>query len=990
MALPSVPVPSPRRVARSAARVGATARTIAEVVRSGGLETGERPSPYEVAARAPVYRLRHYFPGGAAGRPPIVLVPPLMMNGDVYDVSYATSAVRILHEDGVDPWVVDFGAPEREAGGLRRTLTDHVLAVDDAVDRVRALTGRDVYLAGYSQGGMFCYQAAAYRRSAGLSGVITFGSPVDTRGAAAALSRLPEDLVTGAVGFLADNVLAHVWVPAWASRAGFQLLNPVKAARQRLQFLTHLHDREALLPRERQRRYLQAEAWVAWPGPAMAELAHQFVVQNRMLSGGAVFGGRMVTLADITCPMLCFVGETDSIAGPAYVRAIRRAAPRAEMAEVSLPTGHFGMIAGGTAARRSWPTVAGWIRWREGRGERPEAVREPDETMLAPGTRAGIGVGVELLAGAGLSLARGTVTLAGPAVRRARTLAREAARSMPGLTRLQAVEPGTRISPGLLLEERATGSPHETFFVFGGRGYTYADAARRIDAVVRGLVAVGVRPGEHVGVLMGTRPSALALAAALNRLGAVGVLMRPDGGPGAEGTARLAREADLGEVTRIIADPERAEAALKAAGPGVPVLVLGGGARRGRLPDGVTDLERIDPDAVPLPGWYLPDPGRAQDLAFLLFTGEGDDVRVSRVTNRRWAISAFGTASAAALDRTDTVYSVSPLYHPSGLLTAFGGALASGARLALAQPSQVTGFDAAVFWDEVRRYGATVVSYTWTLLHDLVEAPPDPAERHHPVRLFAGSGMPAWLWRRVEERFAPARVLEFFAATEEDVVLVNLKGVKTGAKGRPLPGTAEVRVAAYDAARGRLVVDPAGLAVECGPGETGVLLARADRSTPAGRGRLLRGVFAPDDAWLNVGALFRRDADGDFWLVDHASDVIRTASGVVPSIPVEEALGTLDAVGMVAVYGVPEEPGGPDTVVAAVTLRPGRELGPADLTAALADLDPASWPAVVRVVPQIPRTAWFRPSKGALRAEGVPPGGPGRRLTPEGRYTNLA
>ena len=77
--------------------------------------------------------------------------------------------------------MIDFGAPERERGGLERTLADHVLAVSDAIDRVREQTGRDVHLAGYSQGGMFCYQAAAYRRSEGLASLITFGSPVDTR-----------------------------------------------------------------------------------------------------------------------------------------------------------------------------------------------------------------------------------------------------------------------------------------------------------------------------------------------------------------------------------------------------------------------------------------------------------------------------------------------------------------------------------------------------------------------------------------------------------------------------------------------------------------------------------------------------------------------------------------------------------------------------------------------------------------------------------------
>jgi putative long chain acyl-CoA synthase len=118
-------------------RLGAAAQNALEVARFGGLATDEEPSPYEVVAEERVYRLRHYFAGASAGGPTVVLVPPLMLAAEVYDVSSRTSAVRLLREHGVDPWVVDFGAPEREEGGLARTLADHVLAVSDAVDRTR-------------------------------------------------------------------------------------------------------------------------------------------------------------------------------------------------------------------------------------------------------------------------------------------------------------------------------------------------------------------------------------------------------------------------------------------------------------------------------------------------------------------------------------------------------------------------------------------------------------------------------------------------------------------------------------------------------------------------------------------------------------------------------------------------------------------------------------------------------------------------------------
>ncbi|MFN3601532.1 MAG: acyl-CoA synthetase, partial [Dietzia sp.] len=179
-----------------------------EVLRFGGLQTDEEPSPFEIVTRRPMYRLRRYYGpvAGGAGhrrvgvdvdevdvdeadvdkgpRPPIVLVPPMMISADIWDVSPSTSAVAALHEAGMDPWVIDFGSPDREDGGLERTLTDHVVAVSEAVDLVTAATGRSVHLGGYSQGGMFCYQAAAYRRSRDLESVVTFGSPVDWRGSA--------------------------------------------------------------------------------------------------------------------------------------------------------------------------------------------------------------------------------------------------------------------------------------------------------------------------------------------------------------------------------------------------------------------------------------------------------------------------------------------------------------------------------------------------------------------------------------------------------------------------------------------------------------------------------------------------------------------------------------------------------------------------------------------------------------------------------------
>ncbi len=951
---------SPRGLLRSARQAGAFAQNALEVARFGGLRTDEEPSPRQVAHEDRRYRLLRYLPDEAApgARPPVALVPPMMMTAEVYDVSPATSAVRHLASLGIDPWVVDFGSPEHIEGGLERTQTDHVTAVADAVRHIREATGRDVHLAGYSQGGMFCYQAAAYLRGEGIASLIGFGSPVDTHSMVP--FGLPSEAVARTLATIARPVFGDRSLPSWMSRTGFKLLDPIKTIQARIDFLMQLHNRDALIERESQRRFLDGEGFVAWPGPALAEFMEQFVAQNRLMSGGFQIDDHIVTLADLDSPILVFTGEVDEIAPAPSVRAIARAAPRAAVHEISLRAGHFGLVVGSKSAAVTWPAVGQWVRWREEGGDLPEDIRvlgevpvdpEPDEHEGGFDPR----YGAELAVGVGLGVGRSLARAAGRSVRMTRRLVDEATDQLPRIMRLQRVRRDTPISLGLLLDEQADAGPDRTFFVFEGRAHTFGAAKARIDAVVRGLLSVGVRQGEHVGVLMVTRPSAMVVVAALSRIGAIAVMLRPDG--------EVGREAELGRVVRVVTDPEHAAAAVTALD--LPVLVLGGGAEERDLGPSVIDLERIDPDQVQLPAWYRPNPGRAEDLAFVLFTGAGAGLRANRITNRRWSLSAFGTASAATLSTSDTVYSTTPIHHPSGLLNGIAGAVASGARLALA-----TEFDPSTFWEEARRYGATVVPYTWTQLRALVNAPENPAERHHPVRLFIGSGMPPGLWVRVTDRFAPAGVLEFYASTEGAAVLGNLSGEKVGSVGRPLPGSSRVAVVRYDLETSRLVEGPTGFAVPCGPGEVGMLLAAIDRGRGTAVSAPLRGVLAPQDAWLSTGDLAMVDEDGDHWIVGPARYVVATESGPVAPVPIEHALGLLPAVDLAVAYGVDAGDAG-QVLIAAVTLVPGRELTTDALAAALHDLPETQRPTVVRVVTDIPVTTWHRPRKDDLRADGL-------------------
>ena len=945
-------------------RLVATAQNGLEVLRYGGLETGSVPSPFQIVESVPMYRLRRYFPpdarpGAAPAGPPVLMVHPMMMSADMWDVTREDGAVGILHRAGVDPWVIDFGSPDKVEGGMQRTLADHIVALSEAVDTVKSVTGRDVHLAGYSQGGMFAYQTAAYRRSKDLASLIAFGSPVDTL--AALPMNLPATLAPAAADFMADHVFSRIDIPGWMARTGFQMLDPIKTAQSRVEFLLQLHDREALLPREQQRRFLASEGWIAWSGPAISELLKQFVAHNRMMTGGFSVHGDLVTLSDIDCPVLAVVGEVDDIGQPASVRGIKRAAPQADVYEFLIRAGHFGLVVGSKAANQTWPTVAQWVQWLDGSGAKPEGVA-PMELSPAESSESGVSLTSRLAHGTAaatemaLTLAKSAADALVAANRSARTLAVETARTLPRLARLGQVNDHTRISLGRIMSEQARDAPQGEALLFDGRVHTYEAVDRRINNVVRGLIDVGVRQGARVGVLMDTRPSALVAIAALSRLGAVAVLMPPD--------ADLATAARLGAVTEIIADPNHLDAARTL---DTRVLVLGGGESRDlHLPDdaGVIDMEQIDPDRVDLPGWYRPNPGLARDLAFIGFSTISGEMVARQITNYRWALSAFGTASAANLGRNDTVYCLTPLHHQSGLLVSLGGAVVAGARIALSRGPRPDRF-----LQEIRQYGVTVVSYTWAMLRDVIDDPEFSLTGDHPVRVFIGSGMPSGLWKRVVEVFEPAKVVEFFATTDGQAVLANVAGAKVGSKGRPLPGGGEIALAAYDPEDNLILEDDRGFVRRADTNEVGVLLAHP-RGPVDPLASVKRGVFAPADTWVSTEYLFRRDEDGDYWLVDTRAAVIHTARGPVFAATVNDAVSRLGAVDMAVTYAVPVD--AHPLAVTALALRPGGSITTADLSEALSDLPVGASPDIVHVVADMSLTATYRPLAGPLQADGVP------------------
>jgi acetyl-CoA synthetase len=196
--------------------------------------------------------------------------------------------------------------------------------------------------------------------------------------------------------------------------------------------------------------------------------------------------------------------------------------------------------------------------------------------------------------------------------------------------------------------------------------------------------------------------------------------------------------------------------------------------------------------------------------------------------------------------------------------------------------------------------------------------------------------------------------------------------VRPGSMGRPVPGIEAGIVRA---------LEDGGVEVLDGPGEVGELALRPGwpsmfRSYLGDEARYRR-CFR--DGWYLSGDLAKRDADGYYWFVGRADDVIKAAGHLISPFEVESVLMSHPAVSQAGVIGVPDPIAGA-SVKAFVELKTGHEPGEALRRELLAHarrlLGVAVAPREIAFAGQLPRTRSGKIMRRLLRARelGLPEG----------------
>jgi acyl-CoA synthetase (AMP-forming)/AMP-acid ligase II len=587
-------------------------------------------------------------------------------------------------------------------------------------------------------------------------------------------------------------------------------------------------------------------------------------------------------------------------------------------------------------------------------------------------------------------------------------------RIVPGtrtLATLAWMRDGTRMSLGRALERSAARHPGAVCIKHEHGEISYAAFNRRVNRIAHHLRASGVRRGDAVAILMDSRPSFLAVATAVTKLGGVAALLNPQQRRNALAHSLGCFEPRLyvvgaelvdafDEVRRDIGNPLREAVRFvpedgAADGPDDDPDDRPAAASR-RCPDSYIDLDEaiaaqpsMDPETTA--------EVRLADACFYIFTsGTTGLPKASILSHERWLKAATGFGEAClALGPGDTVYTPLPLCHNLGITVGWGAAIYTGAAVAIRRK-----FSASAFWDDCRRYQATAFIYIGEIPRYLLNQPAAARDREHTVRRILGVGLRPELWQEVKQRFGIDEIFEIYAASESNVSFLNLLNLDQTVGFCPMRWA----IVAFDIERGQPVRNARGRLVRARKGETGLLVTEVTRrfrfegytDAQASARRLLRDVFRTGDVWFDTGDLMREIGFGHLQFVDRVGDTFRWKSENVSTTEVEQAMARFPGVTECAVYGV-EVPGMPGRAgMATVVLAPERAdlaRDPEPLRAQLArELPGYAVPVFLRVAASLLTTGTFKHRKTALRDEGYDP----RRLRDplfvragDGRYVPL-
>ena len=515
---------------------------------------------------------------------------------------------------------------------------------------------------------------------------------------------------------------------------------------------------------------------------------------------------------------------------------------------------------------------------------------------------------------------------------------------------------------------------NNNFIFFEDESWSYSETNKAANSLANKLIEDGVTHSDRVVLFMENRPDFIISILALNKIGAIGVLINTSltGKPlihcinssdskkcivGAELAASL--EAVLDEIN--IKDKE-------------DIYWVEDGDRF-ICPEWALSLKPLLDDSKD-ENLAITNMVTAKDTAFYIFTSGTTGVPKAALFPNSKIIAASMNISKGGyrINDSDCMYNCLPLYHSTGLMLGLCACVQVGAATFIRRK-----FSASAFWKEAKQFNTTAFVYVGELCRYLSFQDPSEEEKDNPISSMVGNGLRPDLWDCFRNRFNVERIIEIYGASEGNALFMNLLN-----KDETIGMTnARVALFEYDVAEDKLVKDTESKFIEVGEGQPGLLLVEIGPDAiyngytdkKASEEKVISNVFEEGDRWFNTGDLVKTMDVGfslgrtHYQFVDRVGDTFRWKSENVSTNEVAEILNAFDQVNMANVFGV----------------KVPQSEGRAGMVAFNCNLDDFKWdefaefvsiklpsyaqPVFVRIIEELETTGTFKLKKNDLREE---------------------
>lgn len=352
-----------------------------------------------------------------------------------------------------------------------------------------------------------------------------------------------------------------------------------------------------------------------------------------------------------------------------------------------------------------------------------------------------------------------------------------------------------------------------------------------------------------------------------------------------------------------------------------------------------------------------------RDAAFLTYTSGTTGLPKAAVNSHaNVAFSADVYRHWLDLGPEDVVFAAAPFSHVTGLVAHIAAAFAAQAPLVMCHR-----FEPGVVLDLLYERGCTTMVAAITAYIALLEHPKfDPSRLRRFRKLFSGGApvTPAVVSRW--EKATGVYIHNAYGLTETTSPS-HLVPLGRRAPVDPTTGCLSVGVPVPDTFSKIVDVQTrAPLAI----GQAGELLTRGPQVVAGYWRNAAESRAAFEDGWLRTGDIAREDAEGWFYIVDRAKDVIVASGFKVWPREVEDVLLEHPAVREAAVIGVPDSYRG-ETPKAFISLRAGSSIATDELSAFCRKrLASYKVPRLFSIVESLPKTASGKVLRRVLREQG--------------------